>query len=166
MVAFIFCAILLRKKRVETILREQKEFLGALIDSSPVAMVTTDLDQTVLSCNPAFESMFEYSGDEVKGQIIDKLLRGQAGELDDPGIMDQAQRSERRKTLTQLSRKNGSVLDVEITVVPLTVVGQRAGGCGSTTILPNTSKRVEPPSRLTGPRANFSPTSVTRSAHP
>ncbi len=63
------------KKRVETILREQKEFLEALIESSPVAIVTTDLDQMVLSCNPAFETMFEYSGDEVKGQNIDRLLR-------------------------------------------------------------------------------------------
>ncbi len=41
--------------------------------------------------------------------------------------MDQIQKSERIKTLTQRSRKNGSVIDVEITVVPLTVVGQRAG---------------------------------------
>jgi two-component system, sensor histidine kinase and response regulator len=115
------------KKRVEVILREQKEFLEALIDSSPVAMLTTDLDQTVLSCNPAFETMFEYTADEVKGQSIDRLLPGPSDESNGLGVMDQIQETGRIKTLTQRSRKDGTVLEVEITVVPLTVPDQQAG---------------------------------------
>jgi PAS domain S-box-containing protein len=115
------------KKRVEGILQEQKEFLEALIDSSPVAMVTTDLDQTVLSCNPAFESMFEYSTDEVKGQSIDRLLRDPSDMSDGLAHMDQIHETGRMKTLSQRSRKDGTVLEVEITVVPLTVAGQQAG---------------------------------------
>jgi two-component system sensor histidine kinase/response regulator len=115
------------KKRAEAILREQKEFLEALIYNSPVAMVTTDLDQTVLSCNPAFESMFKYSSDEVNGQSIDKLLRNPTAEADELDFIDQIAKAEQIRKIAQRQRKDGSVLEVEITVVPLTLVGQKVG---------------------------------------
>ena len=62
------------RKRVVSIIHEQKEFLEALIENSPAAMITTNSEQLVLSCNPAFEEMFGYSCDEAVGHNVDQLL--------------------------------------------------------------------------------------------
>ena len=107
------------RKRVETILREQKEFLDAIIYNSPVAMVTTDLNHTVLSCNPSFEMMIEYANDEVKGQSIHKMLTNPQRGSDVLGLQDNTAQTEPPKSRDQLRRKNGSIIEVEITVVPL-----------------------------------------------
>ena len=49
------------RKRSEAIIRQQKDYLQALINNSPVAIVTLDQNQSILSCNPAFETMFGYT---------------------------------------------------------------------------------------------------------
>jgi two-component system, sensor histidine kinase and response regulator len=115
------------RKRVETILREQKEFLEALIYNSPVAMVTTDLNQTVQSCNPAFGTMLQYASEEVSGQNIRNLLIHPSNGSEIQGITNNALGVEPAKRHSQLRRKDGSIIEVEITVVPLTLVGQRVG---------------------------------------
>jgi len=115
------------RKRVETILREQKEFLDVLIYNSPVAMVTTDLNHIVLSCNPSFETMLEYSNEEVNGQSIHKLLTNPSTGSEILGVSDSASNPEPAKRRSQLRRKDGSIIEVVITVVPLILVGQRVG---------------------------------------
>jgi PAS domain S-box-containing protein len=114
------------QKQVETILREHEEFLQEVMYNSPVAMITTDLNQTVLSCNPAFETMFEYTSEEVKGQRINQLLGDTTSGLSEENA-DQATTPERTKKLAQLRRKNGAIVEVEITMVPLFLVGRRIG---------------------------------------
>jgi two-component system, sensor histidine kinase and response regulator len=115
------------RKRVETILREQKEFLDVLIYNSPVAMVTTDLSHTVLSCNPSFETMLNYPKDEVIGQSVHKLLTNPATGTEILGLPEAASRPEPAKKRAQLRRKDGSIIEVVITAVPLILVGQRVG---------------------------------------
>ena len=65
------------RKRSEAIIRQQKDYLQALINNSPVAIVTLDQNQSILSCNPAFETMFGYTPGEVMGRNLDQLLAGQ-----------------------------------------------------------------------------------------
>jgi PAS domain S-box-containing protein len=115
------------RKRVGTILREQKQFLETLIYSSPVAMVTTDLNKTVQSCNPSFETMLQYASEEVNGQSIHKLLTNPSTGSEILGIPDNELGVEPAKRRAQLRRKDSSIIEVEITVVPLILVGQRAG---------------------------------------
>ena len=64
------------RKRDEAIIREQKEHLQALINNSPVAIVTLDRNQTILACNPAFEDLFGYIPGEVIGRSMDMLFIG------------------------------------------------------------------------------------------
>ena len=131
------------RKRSEAIIRQQKDYLQALINHSPVAIVTLDQSQNIQSCNPAFEGMFGYSHGEVMGQNLDRLLSGScddsAGHANGSGkngsgqkdqvvsYSEQVMRGESVKTIVQRHRKDGSAVDLEISGVPLVVDGQIEG---------------------------------------
>jgi two-component system, sensor histidine kinase and response regulator len=109
------------RKRDETIIREQKENLQALISNSPVGIVTLDLGRSVLSCNPAFNALFGYHPGEMIGKNIDQLLSGSDASV------DPALHGESFKSIVQRRRKDGQMIDVEVSGVPLVVEGQTEG---------------------------------------
>jgi len=121
------------RKRSESIIRQQKDYLQALINNSPVAIVTLDQNQAILSCNPAFETMFGYTPGEVMGRNLDQLLTGVPGDNGSDGRTPVARYSERVmlgesvKSIVQRRRKDGSLVDVEIFGVPLVVDSKIAG---------------------------------------
>src|SRR5919107_1069873 len=57
-------------------LRQQKEYFEALVLNSPVAIAIMDLDETVVSWNPAAERLFGYSQAQAVGRSIDDLVAG------------------------------------------------------------------------------------------
>ncbi len=111
-----------QRKKSDAIIRLQKDYLEALIKNSPVAIVTLKLDRSIESFNPAFESMFGYSRGEILGRIMDDLLsagdRSQTGSF---GLTHRVSRGEAVKSIVQRRRKDGTLVDVEILGVPLTM---------------------------------------------
>src|ERR687886_1142600 len=70
-----------RRKALEAALAERTEELGrqkryfeSLLEISPVAIVTTDLEDVVTSWNPAAERLFGYLAQEAVGRKIDDLV--------------------------------------------------------------------------------------------
>jgi PAS domain-containing protein len=61
-----------------TELNRQRRFLEALLEVSPEAIVTTDLDDTVTSWNRSAERLFGYTAEEALGQDIDELVSRRA----------------------------------------------------------------------------------------
>jgi PAS domain S-box-containing protein len=121
------------RKNNEAIIRQQKDYLQALINHSPVAIVTLNKEQDILSCNPAFENMFGYHHDEVMGRSLDDLStgvsEGSAAEAS-PSLSGYSERvlgGESVKNLVQRRRKDGTVIDLEILGVPMVVDGQITG---------------------------------------
>ena len=115
------------QKVIETEIRRQKRFVEALVENSPVAIVTLESSETVISCNPAFEHLFGYNQEETIGRQIDDLvapdeLRLQAKDyttkLLDGGTVHEF--GKRR-------RKDGKRIDVELFGVPVTVDGETLG---------------------------------------
>ncbi len=108
-----------------TELNRQKRFLEALLEVSPEAIVTTDLDDTVTSWNPSAERLFGYRADEAIGHDIDELvsrredLYAEGKELN-RGALD----SPLAHLVTQRTRKDGSLVDVDIVGGPVTVGGE------------------------------------------
>ncbi len=97
----------------------QKHYLESLVESSPLAIVTLDMQQNIQECNKAFETIFGYSADEAIGKNLDDL------------IVPEGKRSEALK-LTQASfheenihrelvrrRKDGSFIEVEVHARPI-----------------------------------------------
>jgi PAS domain-containing protein len=62
------------RKEAESMIRQQKQYLEVLVNTSPVAIVTLDLEKKVLSHNTQFCTLFGYSSDEILGQDLDSLL--------------------------------------------------------------------------------------------
>ena len=58
----------------EAELRRQKQYLEALLELSPAAIVTTDLDDNVTAWNAAAQELFGYTQAEVLGHNIDDLV--------------------------------------------------------------------------------------------
>ncbi|MCY1045998.1 response regulator [Corallococcus sp. bb12-1] len=112
----------------ESILRQQKEFFEAVVDHSPVAIVTISRAFEVLTWNPAAERLFGYTHEEAMGRNILKLVAN----VDD--IRPEAEetsrevlRMDRVHVVTKRVRKDGTVVDVELRALPVMVAGQSLG---------------------------------------
>jgi len=110
--------------------REHDVHLGGLIQVNPLAVVVIDAHDLVQMCNPAFEKMFGYREADIIGQPIDPLIvpaenRHEAEALSRLGFAGQTADS-----VTRRRRKDGSIIDVELTVVPLSHEGTSIGAYG------------------------------------
>ncbi|MGH2684230.1 MAG: PAS domain S-box protein, partial [Actinomycetota bacterium] len=105
--------------------RDQQRLFESLVEVSPEAIVTTDMGDVVRSWNPAAERLFGYSAEEAIGRHVDDLvcaredLRAEGEELDRQANQGQAVRA-----VTQRTRKDGSLVDVDVVGGPVTVRGQ------------------------------------------
>ena len=113
--------------RAEQELRSQKEYLEALVENSPVAIITADLHAQVVSWNPAAEKLFGYTAEEAIGRDIDDLVaHGQMHQQADD-YTQQLFEEQRVHLTAQRTRKDGSLVDVEVLALPVTVAGQHVG---------------------------------------
>jgi PAS domain S-box-containing protein len=108
-----------------TELNRQRRFLEALLEVSPEAIVTADLHDTVTSWNPSAERLFGYTAEEAIGHDIDELVSRRAdlyaeGKALNRGALD----SPLAHLVTQRTRKDGSLVDVDIVGGPVTVAGE------------------------------------------
>src|SRR5215213_8224119 len=114
--------------RSQSELRQQKEYFEALVLNSPVAIAIVDLDENVVSWNPAAERLFGYTQAQAVGRSIDDLL------ADTPQMhaevlkyTQQVSSGGQVDTVTRRSRQDGTLVDVELLAVPVTVGGERVG---------------------------------------
>src|SRR5215211_6530031 len=140
--ALLICLVLLRQVltmvenarlynrlvRSQSELRRQKEYFETLVLNSPVAIAIVDLDENVVSWNPAAERLFGYTQAQAVGRSIDDLL------ADTPQMhaevlkyTQQVSSGGQVDTVTRRSRQDGTLVDVELLAVPVTVGGERVG---------------------------------------
>ena len=102
-------------------IRREKRLFETMLSSSPVAIVTINLDQTIVSWNPAAENLFGYHEEEVIGRNIDAVVAGEATHEEAVSYTEQMVQGQLVHALTQRSRKDGSVVDVELLAVPVII---------------------------------------------
>src|SRR5215203_3407220 len=114
--------------RSQSELRRQKEYFEALVLNSPVAIAIVDLDENVVSWNPAAERLFGYTQAEAVGHSIDVLL-AETPEMRAEVLKytQQVSSDSRVDAVTRRSRKDGTLVDVELLAVPVTVGGDQVG---------------------------------------
>jgi two-component system sensor histidine kinase/response regulator len=126
----IYLDLTLRHK-AQAELERQKQYWEALVQTSPVAIVTLDLLGNIVSCNPAFEMLFGYWQDEAVGRALDPLVsvdegaRRLAAELTNTSLGGSIVHM-----LATRRRKDGTAVEVELFGSPVTVSGQRIGAVG------------------------------------
>src|SRR5215213_5048169 len=107
-------------------LRRQKEYFEALVLNSPVAIAIVDLEGNVVSWNPAAERLFGYTQAEAVGRSIDDLVAETPQMRAEVLKYTQHVSSDGRvDAVTRRSRKDGTLVDVELLAVPVTVGGER-----------------------------------------
>jgi PAS domain S-box-containing protein len=109
-------------------LRRQKEHFEALVLNSPVAIAIMDLDENVVSWNPAAERLFGYTQAQAVGRSINDLV-AETPEMRAEVLKytQQVSSGGQVDTVTRRSRKDGTLVDVELLAVPVTVGGDRVG---------------------------------------
>src|SRR6266700_3075876 len=100
----------------------QRQYFEALMNNSPIAVVSSDLDDRIVACNPAFEQLFGCSQAEIVGCNLVEVVSS-------PGY--------HAEVIHNLSRiKKGEVVhvvtrrwhrDLEALGVPVMVEGRRVG---------------------------------------
>jgi PAS domain S-box-containing protein len=132
------------RKKFEEELRRQKEYFEALFVNSPVAVVTVGLDGNVVSWNPTAEKLFGYTQAEAIGRNVDDLVanddsiraeavgytdafRGEAYSRVAEAYPDLIDDLGRVQVTTKRTRKDGSLVDVELLGLPV-IVGEEEVG--------------------------------------
>jgi PAS domain S-box-containing protein len=116
----------LRESEAE--LTRQKAYYQELHELSPVAIVTLDLEERVTSWNPTAEKLFGYTRAEAVGRVLDDLLFStEAGFREGREVRRQADEQGLAHRIARRARKDGSLVDVEILMVPLVVDGEGTG---------------------------------------
>jgi PAS domain S-box-containing protein len=119
-------ALAIEKARLYEAVQKEKQQFEALVLNSPVAIVTLDLNNRIVSCNPAFEEFFGYTSAEVLGQSLDELITTDETYAEAAAYSRQAQQQPVH-SMGQRRHKDGALLDVELFGVPIVVNGERIG---------------------------------------
>ncbi|MBI5295412.1 MAG: response regulator [Chloroflexi bacterium] len=123
----VICHDVSERKAAEQEVLWRKEYFEALVSSSPVSIVVMDRDERIVSINPAFEKLFGYSSQEAVGQVLDTLVAteetlAEAAEFSRQIMLGEIHGIVKRR------RKDGALVDVELSGVPVIVAGERIGG--------------------------------------
>jgi PAS domain S-box-containing protein len=103
------------RKRAEERLRQ----IAAIVENSDDAIISKDLNGRILSWNPGAERLYGYTAAEAVGQSITMLIPNDRPD-EEPHILEQIRRGERvHHYETVRMRKDGSLLDVSLTVSPV-----------------------------------------------
>jgi PAS domain S-box-containing protein len=116
------------RERAEAALRETTETLQAVIQASPLAIITLDLEGNVDSVwNPAAERMFGWSRQEVLGHPLPTIPAGKQQEFDTLRRQVVGGEAPSGVELRRL-RKDGSPVNVSLWTAPLRDAGGAAVG--------------------------------------
>jgi PAS domain S-box-containing protein len=109
-------------------LREQKLYLESLLEISPTAIVTLGLDRKITSWNLAAEELFGYTAAEAIGRNLEDLVANREDlHAEYTAYFDELARGERFHAVTRRTRKDGTLVDVDVFAVPVTVDDELTG---------------------------------------
>lgn len=105
-----------RRLKAESALREAHGHLQAVINSSPLAIYTVDTEGDVRSWNPAAETLYGWSADEVIGGRLAMITRDME---DQQGLRDRVFRGETLRGIeTGGRKKDGTPVTVSLAAAP------------------------------------------------
>jgi len=90
-------------------------------------MVVQDVERRVQMCNPAFENLFQYRQEDIRGFELDSVLAPRELLREAQQITERAAAGEMVRANGQRRRRDGSLVEVQITCVPLVENNQTVG---------------------------------------
>ncbi|TET29348.1 MAG: GAF domain-containing protein [Anaerolineales bacterium] len=115
----------LRNAQLFDEIKRQKQYYEAVIENSPAAITLLDLEAAVTGWNPAAEKLFGYMETEALGRNIDDLV-AKTDELHAEAVhySQTAMKEKQLHILTKRTRKDSSIVEVEVSAVPVVVDGK------------------------------------------
>jgi len=123
-------AVAIENARLYAAAQRQKQYFEDLVSNSPVAIVVLDRDHHIVSCNPAFETLFGYAPREAVGRDLDDLISTEATRAEAVGYTQHVLEQGPVHGMGRRRRRDGSLVDVEILGVPVVVDGELVGLMG------------------------------------
>ena len=109
---------------------EHAAYLQALTENNPLGIVVLDLQHRVLMCNPAFEALFGYHQSEILGAELDSLLAPGDSRTEAVALTRRSTSGNVVREKARRLRSDGSLVDVQILGVPISVEGKLLGSFG------------------------------------
>jgi len=108
-------------------IKRQKQYYEAVIENSPVAIVLITPELDVVGWNPAAEKLFGYAEAEALGRNIDALV-AKTEDLHSEAVSfsQQGLREFQGRLITKRTRKDRSLVDVEVSSLPVFVDSEHA----------------------------------------
>jgi PAS domain S-box-containing protein len=122
--------VAIQNARLFSEVERQRQYLESLVAISPAAVVVMDADERVTDWNPAAAELFGYLAEEAHGRPIDELVLGETDRDEGREITREAMSVGRAHHITKRLRKDGTPVDVELMLVPLTADGSHVGFLG------------------------------------
>ena len=123
-------AVAIENARLYTAAQRQKQYFEDLVSNSPVAIVVLDRDHHIISCNPAFETLFGWPQREAVGRDLDELISTETTRAEAVGYTQHVLDQGPVHAMGRRCRKDGSLVDVEVLGVPVVVDGELVGLMG------------------------------------
>ncbi|MBM3547090.1 MAG: PAS domain S-box protein [Alphaproteobacteria bacterium] len=102
--------------------------LSSIVESSDDAIISKDLNGVIVSWNRGAERLFGYSAAHIVGKHI-SILIPEDRQDEEPGIIERIRRGERVDHYeTMRRRKDGTLLDISLTVSPIRDAGGKVIG--------------------------------------
>ena len=112
-------------ERAETDMR-----LRTLIRNVPLGIVVLDPEGRVQLCNDAFVELFHYPVQDLIGRRVDDLIAPEEDGGETASLTQRGFAGESLRRTTVRRRRDGTLVDVEVYVVPLTMGGDAIGTYG------------------------------------
>lgn len=98
---------------------EVRELLASIVENSDDAIISKDLNGTIVSWNRGAQRIFGYAPEEIVGQPVTELMPPELRK-EEPGILERIRRGERIEHYeTTRRRKDGTDIDISLTVSPV-----------------------------------------------
>ncbi len=122
-------AIAIENARLFAEVRSEKRYSESLVLNSPVAIVSVDLDGNVSSWNPAAERLFGFTQAEALGCSLNDLITTTPEMLEEAKYLTQITKETSSLThvITRRSRRDCTLVDVEVLAAPIDVKDPYAG---------------------------------------
>jgi PAS domain S-box-containing protein len=122
--------VAIQNARLFAEVERQRQYLESLVAISPAAVVVMDKDELVTDWNPAAAELFGWPAEEALGRHVDDLVFGDTGREEGRETTHEAMTQGRAQRITRRRRRDGSMVDVELMLVPLATEGVHSGFLG------------------------------------
>ncbi|MCX8056557.1 MAG: PAS domain S-box protein [Ignavibacteria bacterium] len=122
-----YIADITKRITAEEQLEIQRQFFSQLFENSPIGIVILDKDDKIIDVNKAFENLFYFRRDEVKGLSLNQLIVPPHLKSEGLHLSNKVLNDEIVMTETKRMRKDGSLIDVLVIGYPILHKGERVG---------------------------------------